>query len=236
MTAEEGTVRLLGAAFLIVFVASILSGALLNAATGTGSISEKLASISSNAGLMRLSILVELVTSIGIVALAALLYRVLSDQSKTVALIAFGWWLAEGIILGMSKLGGFALIPLSQAYVQAGAPQGSSFQALGEFLYTGLDRQGWTLHMVFFCLGAILWYSLFYRSRYVPRWFAAWGVASVSLVTLAVLMALYDPAVQLPTVMLAPYMVFEGLIGPWLMIRGITLKGASTPQVQRSAV
>ena len=76
--------------------------------------------------------------------------------------------------------------------------------------------------MVFFCLGAILWYSLFYRSRYIPRWFAAWGIASVSLVTLAVLMALYDPALQLPTVMLAPYMVFEGLIGPWLMIKGIT--------------
>jgi hypothetical protein len=235
MTAEKGTVRLLGAVFLIVFVASILSGALLNAATGAGEISEKLASISSNAGLMRLSILVELVTSIGIVALAALLYRVLSDQSETVALIAFGWWLAEGIILGMSKLGGFALVPLSQAYVQGGAPQGSYFQVLGDFLYSGFDRQGWSLHMVFFCLGAILWYSLFYRSRYIPRWFAAWGIASVSLVTLAVLMALYDPALQLPTVLLAPYMVFEGLIGPWLMIKGITVEGQSTPRVQVSA-
>jgi len=234
MTPEKGTVRLLGAAFLVVFVASILSGALLTAATGAGDISEKLTSIAGNMGLMRASILVELVTRIGIVALAALLYRVLSDQSKTVALIAFGWWLAEGIILGMSKLGGFALIPLSQAYAQAGAPQGSYFQALGEFLYSGFDRQGWSLHMVFFCLGAILWYALFYRSRYIPRWFAVWGVASVSLVTIAVLMALYDPALQMPTVMLAPYMVFEGLIGPWLMIRGITVEGASTPQVQVS--
>jgi hypothetical protein len=34
MTVEKGTVRLLGAAFLVVFVASTLSGALPNAATG----------------------------------------------------------------------------------------------------------------------------------------------------------------------------------------------------------
>jgi hypothetical protein len=34
MTVEKGTVRLLGVAFLVVFVASTLSGALPNAATG----------------------------------------------------------------------------------------------------------------------------------------------------------------------------------------------------------
>jgi hypothetical protein len=156
MDISKKPIRLLGAAFLIVFVASMLSGSLLDAAIGSGTISDILVNISNNLGLMRVSILVELVTSIGIVALAALLYIVLHKQHKIIAFVALGWWLAEAITLAASKIGAFALIPLSQEYVEAGAPSSSYFQTLGDFFYYGFDRQGWAIHMLFFCLGGIL--------------------------------------------------------------------------------
>jgi len=108
----------------------MLSGSLLNAATGSGSISDILVSISNNLTLMRISILVELVTSIGIVVLAVLLYVVFHKQNKITALVALGWWLAEAITLAVSKIGAFALIPLSLEYVKAGAPDSSYFQTL----------------------------------------------------------------------------------------------------------
>jgi len=111
----------LGAAFLTVFVASLLSGSLLTSAIGSGSISDNLVNISNNLTLMRISILVELVTSLGIVVLAALLYVVLHQQNKIIALVALGWWLAEAITLAVSKIGAYALIPLSLEYVKAGA-------------------------------------------------------------------------------------------------------------------
>jgi hypothetical protein len=130
MNIDKNTPRLLGAAFLTVFVASILSGALLNSAIGSGSISENLMNISNNLTLMRISILVELVTSLGIVVLAALLYIVLHKQGRIIAFVALGWWLAEAIILAVSKIGAYALIPLSLAYVKAGAPESSYFQTL----------------------------------------------------------------------------------------------------------
>jgi len=113
MNTDKNTIKLLGAAFLLVFVASILSGSLQTAAIGSGSISDILVSISENLTLMRISILVELVTSIGIVALAALLYIVFGKRYKIIALVALGWWLAEAIILAVSKIGAFALIPHS---------------------------------------------------------------------------------------------------------------------------
>ena len=158
MNTSKNTIRLLGAAFLIVFVASMLSGSLLNAAVGTGSISDILVNVATNLTLMRISILVELVTSLGIIVLASLLYIVLHKQGKIIACVALGWWLAEAITLAVSKIGAFALIPLSQEYVKAGAPDPSYFQTLGDFFYYGFDRQGWAIHMLFFCLGGILWY------------------------------------------------------------------------------
>jgi hypothetical protein len=221
MAAGRHTPRLLGAAFLVVFVASMLSGALLSSAVGSGSVSENLVSISNHLTLMRISILIELVTSIGIVVLAILLYVVFHKQGNIISLVALGWWLAEAITLAVSKIGAFALIPLSLEYVKAGAPDSSYFQTLGDFLYYGFDRQGWMIHMLFFCLGGILWYYLFYRSRYVPRLLSIWGIAGVSLVLINVLLGLYDRKFDLQMAMLVPYLVFEALIGPWLMIKGI---------------
>jgi hypothetical protein len=227
MNTDRNTIRLLGAAFLIVFVASMLSGALLDSAVGTGSISDILVNVANNLTLMRISILVELVTSIGIVALAALLYIVLHEQHRIISLVALGWWLAEAIILAVSKIGAFALIPLSLEYVAAGAPDSSPtgsmgyFQTLGDFLYYGVDRQGWAIHMLFFSLGGILWYYLFYRSKYIPRVLSIWGVVAVSLVAINVVLVLFDRSIELQMILLAPYLVFEALIGPWLMVKGI---------------
>jgi hypothetical protein len=228
MNTDKSTIRLLGAAFLTVFVASMLSGALQTAAVGSGTISDMLVNISDNLTLMRISILVELVTSIGIVVLAALLYIVFDKQHKIIASVALGWWMAEAIILAVSKIGAFALIPLSQEYVEAGTPASSYFQTLGDFLYYGVDRQGWAIHMLFFSLGGILWYYLFFRSRYIPRVLSAWGVIAVSLVAINIGFVLYDRDLELVMVALAPYLVFEALIGPWLMFRGIRDSSATT--------
>jgi hypothetical protein len=224
MNSDQKIPRLLGAAFLFVFVASLLSGTLRDSATGSGSMSEKLVSIADHLTLMRISILTELVTSLGIVVLASLLYIVLRDQHPFVAQIALGWWLAEAIILAVSKIGAFALIPLSQEFVNAEAADSATLRTLGDFYYNGFDRQGWNLHMLFFCLGGILWYALFFKSAYIPRIFAAWGVVSISLATISVVVVLWDRDIELVMLMLVPYVVFEFLIGPWLMIKGITIQ------------
>jgi hypothetical protein len=221
MHADKNTIRLLGAVFLIVFFASLVSNTLLDQAVGSGSISERMVSVTDNLTLVRVSILVELVTSTGIIALACLLYIVFRDQHRIMATVALGWWLAEGITLGVSKLGAYALIPLSQDFVEAGAPGSGHFQSLGHFLYYGFDRQAWHLHMLFFSLGGILWYYLFLRCRYIPRYYALWGVASICLVFVNTLMVAYDSTIDPIAILLLPYVFFELSIGPWLIIKGI---------------
>ncbi len=227
MNSDKNTVRLLGAAFLFVFVASILSDILLSSAVGSGSISDNLVNIAGNLTVMRISILIVLVYSAGIIVLAALLYLVLHKQNKIIALVALGLWLAEAITLAVSKIGAYALIPLSLEFVEAGAPEASYYQTLGDFFYYGVDRQGYDIHMLFFVLGGILWYYLFYRSRYIPRVLSIWGLAAVCVLSITVLLVLYDRNLNsviraFPVLlMLIPYMLFEALIGPWLMIKGI---------------
>jgi hypothetical protein len=217
------TARYLGAAFLFVFVASLVTQ-LPGAARAQLGIPDLLADVAANVALIRLSILVELANSLGIVVLAALLYIVLRGQSRTIALVALGWWWAEALMLAVSKIGTYALIPLSQEFVAAGSPTSSNYQTLADFLYRGVDRQGYLIHVLFFCVGAVLWYALFYRSRFIPRALSIWGLASVSLVLVNSVVVLYDPGIGNQLYLLLPYLLFEPAIGLWLVLKGIRVE------------
>jgi hypothetical protein len=217
MNSGKNTPRFLGAAFLFVWVAFLVAFVLPQTLL-SGSMSDNLVNISNNLTLMRISILVELVTSIGIVVLAVLLFVVLRKQNKIIALVALGWWLAEAITLAVSKLGAFALIPLSLEYVKAGAPDSSYFQTLGTLFY-GVDRWGYDIHMWFFCLGGILWYTLFLKSRYIPRTLSLWGIVAVSLALIGTVMGWLG--MPKPLVLVIPNGLFELAIGLWLVVKGI---------------
>lgn len=67
--------KLLGATFFIVAVTSILSGLLFSLTIGSGDISNSLINISNKTMQMRISLFIDLITSVGIVVLATLSYN-----------------------------------------------------------------------------------------------------------------------------------------------------------------
>jgi len=221
MNLEMNTIRLLGAVQLFVFATGIIGNQLLVSVVGSGSTSDKLVNISNNLTRVRISNLVTLVECVGIIVLGVLFYIVFYKEYKIIALVALGLFLAEAITLAVSKTGAYALIPLSQEFVEAGAPASSYFQTLGDFLYSSVDRLGYDIHLLFFGLGGILWYYLFYISNYIPRLLSGWGLVAVLLFTIYVLLTLYNrdfpPAVG---ILALPYLPFELVLGLWLINKG----------------
>src|SRR6266852_199152 len=220
MTTRKHAPRLLGAAFLIVVFTSLGSGLLLMSAVGSGGMSDILVDISNRLTTMRIFILGDLVTSLGIIVLVVLLYVVLNKQNRTIALVALGCWLTEATALAISKVGASALIPLSQEFVQAGAPDHSYYQTLGEVLYSGVVVPlGQTTELLFYCFGGMLWYYLFYKSGYIPRAISLFGLiaVSVALVGLALQFLGHDVSIFV----FLPILPFELTIGAWLLLRGI---------------
>jgi len=220
MLIEMNTIRLLGVAQLAVFAASMLSELMLKSVVGSGSTSAILVNIASNPTRIRVSNLVALLNCLAIITLGVLFYITLNGQNKTLALVALGFFLAEAITLAVSKIGTYALIPVSQEFAAAGAPEPSYLQTLGDFLYNGVDRKGYDIHMLFFCLGGILWYYLLHSSGYIPALLSIWGLAAVSLLTIPVVLALLDLE-YLPAMILGlPYAPYELVLGLWLVIKG----------------
>jgi hypothetical protein len=168
-----------------------------------------LVNISDNLTRMRISNLVAMGQSLAIVVLGVLYYVVFNQEYKIIALVALGCFLVAAITFAVGKIGSNALIPVSQKFVEAGAPEPSYFQTLGDFLYNGVDRRGWDIHMLFTSLGLILVNYLFYSSGYIPRALSIWGLAAICLLLIPTLLALYDrdflPAAQILALPYAPY-------------------------------
>ena len=134
MTPDKDTPRLLGAAFLIQAVASAVSGLfLLQPLIVPRSIVDSMTNIANHALQMRASIVVEMITAIGIVMLGGMLYVTLKNQNAKIALVALGLYLMEATLLAASRMPAFSLLHISQASVAAGHP--ADFQALGSLYY-----------------------------------------------------------------------------------------------------
>ena len=209
MNTDMNTVRLLGAAQVMVFVSIMIMGGFLASAVGSGSISDILVNISKNPSRMRIANLVALVESSAVIAMGVLYYVVFFKEYKIIALLALGCFLVAAITFTVSKIGTNALISISQQFVEAGAPASSHFQTLGDFLYNGVDRRGYDIQMLFTGLGFLLVNYLFYISGYIPRAISIWGLAALSLALIPALLQLYDreflPGAMLLNIPYAPY-------------------------------
>ncbi len=218
MNSDKNTIKLLGAAFLLQALSPMIGGLIRDSIIGTGDITESMTNISKNAGLMRVSIAVEMISAIGVVLLGVLLYVTLKNQDMKIALMALGLYLIEVAALIISQIAIFALLHTSQESVIAGHPD--NLQTLGTLFLELHELVCGSVLMLVFSLGALLFYYLFYKSGYLPKGLVLFGllVALLSLIgTMFVLLSIDIPIY----VVLILHLPFEIGTGLWLLVKGI---------------
>lgn len=218
MNTVNRTSRVLGIAFLLQFVTSFSNGVFLKSALIVpGSISESMIRIANNPLLMRAYILVDMLTALGIIFLGVALFLTLRKRNGTIALVALGFYILEAVLLAVSRLEAFSLLGISQEYVTAG--QSASLLTMGNLALKAMDFGGGTLHILVFCLGAILFYFLLYKSGVVPRILSLWGLITVFPMLIGTLLVLFD--YEAPVFLYVLYVPFELVIGIWILVKGI---------------
>ena len=78
---------------------------------------------------------------------------------------------------------------------------------------------GFGLLMLPFCIGAILFYYLLYKSHVIPRILSVWGLISVPVVLVATVLVIAGHKV--PFLVYVPYVPFEWVVGAWILIAGL---------------
>jgi hypothetical protein len=219
MNTDSRFTRWLGAAFVAQFATSV-AAAVLTAKVVAGGAGGALLAAAGDLTAVRAGALMELLTGAGIVALTALLFAALGDDDRPRALVAMGLWLAEAVLLAVGGLGLYALATLGAQVASAGAGAAAAGSlAAAATLALSLYQNAFTASMLFFCLGAMLWYSLLFRSSLVPHWLAGWGFITVLPLFVSILLTLWDRGLSLGVLPGLPYAPFELVVGVWLMLR-----------------
>ena len=215
--AGSHAVRLLGAAFLLQAIGSAVSGLVLAPVdllrnSAPEDMAATMADIAANEWALRASIVGEMVTAGGIVALGVMLFMVLRRHGQNVAAVALGLYLVEAALLAVREVLVFALWSTSEQ--AAGDPAASdTLVAQARAMYES-QAFAYSLHTLVFAAGATIFYILLARSKLLPKPLMVLGLIAAPLALVS--QTLVVLGVDVPLYLFLPNLPFELGAGLWL--------------------
>ena len=172
---------------------------------------------------MATGVLLGFVAALAAPGIAIALYPVLRRFDEGLSLAAVGFRIVEGMFYALGMVVLLSLSTLSQEFVDAGAPDDQQYETLGQ---TMLAQYHWLVDaglLLAVGLGALMYYLVFYRSRLIPRWLSAWGIAGAALLVVAGVLIIFDAIAPLSTgqiVLAVPIGLQEMVLAVWLIVKG----------------
>jgi hypothetical protein len=179
--------------------------------------------LTENKNLVMMGALSELIMAFACANIAIWLYPVLKKHNKFLALGAVGLRIIENVFQIVATLG-LLLLTLSQEVVKADALTASTFQTAGALLLAVRFWASQVLAGIAFCLGALMYYYVFYQSKLIPRWLSGWGLIAITLHLVAVFITMFcqiNPF-STPSILLLSMPIFfqELTLAAWLIVKG----------------
>ncbi len=214
MNTNRKTASIVGVLFIIGTVAGILSGIV------TGPIlsgPDYLVKIAANQNQLVAGALLVLLMGLALALVPIVLFPVFKKYNETFAL---GYLIFRGALETVCYLpwviGWLVLGTLSLEFVKAGAPGSSYFQSLGALIQGTMEWNS-QISYIIFCLGALMFYYVFYQSKLIPRWLSIWGLAGTILYLAEPLLAVFGAKYE---ILFAALAVQEMVLAIWLIVRG----------------
>lgn len=211
---------IVGVLFLTAMVTSLLGGSLIDSITA---VPDYLVAVSENGTQLMVGVFLELINGIAVVGIGVLMFPILKQHNETTALGYLGLRIIEAIFCSVIVVSPLSLMTLSQEYVSAGSSDTVYFETAGILSIAARANIVGLLIPVFFSLGALLLYSLLYRSKLVPRFISVWGLIGVVLILTLNLLStfnLLEVDISTGLIFALPIMTNEIFLAIWLIVKG----------------
>jgi hypothetical protein len=178
--------------------------------------------ISAHENRMVLGALLMLFAAITSASIAIWMYPILKKHHGALALGSVGFRVVEGMLYILGVVGLLSLLALSQEYIKAGTSSLPVYQVSATVLLAIRQWAG-QLGVIAFTVGALMYYSVFYQSKLIPRWLAGWGFLAAASSLAAALLAITGLVVPFSTVFIVlqlPIAVQEMVLAVWLIAKG----------------
>lgn len=201
-----------------------------------GNAAETARNIIAHETLFRISIACDLIYSAGMVVLVAALYVVLKPVNRTFALVAALWRLVYALMWVGMTLNLFDALRLLNGADYLQVFEAERLQALARlYLSTSFDQ--YYVGLLFWGLAATLWSYLWYKSNYIPRALAAFGVISSAWCAATTFVFIIVPNFSKVVNLWwfdSPIGIFEIALSFWLLFKGLRPSGIAEPDKPRN--
>ncbi len=226
MNSNRKTAIIVGVLFITALVSSMLSG------NFSGSINDPdyLTTVFANENKVLIGVLFQLILTASVVAIPIMMFPILKKQNESLALGYVVARIFEGffdILIAMSLL----LLTLSREFVEAGAPDASHFQTSGALIHV-VNYWSSVLENFPYCLGALIFYYLLYRSILIPRWLSGWGLLGATLFLATVPFRMFGLIPPSTVVLAVPLILNELVLAIWLIVKGFNSSAIASESVK----
>jgi len=227
-TSHRKAVKVAGFMFLFAFIVPTLNWAfVLSKFIVAENVIATANNILANESLFRIGITVELLMTVGLIVLALSLYIILKPVNKNLALLGLFLKLVEAAIAAAIVLVSFIALQIlnGEAYLTVFTLEQLKYPV---GLILNAHTSIYSISMVFLGLDMIVFSYLFFKSKYIPRILASFGILSFALIFIHALMFILAPVyAAMPInqiIFWTPSGLFEIVIGIWLLLKGVKLQ------------
>ena len=214
--------RLFGIFFIITFLAYGTGSTLINNIVTTPDflnlVPEKSATI------IFAGLLMAVVHTAMNIALPVLMLPILKQYSPNLAYGYLGLGIAATVILAVGVVFLWLLLPLSDGLVKSGGVMTDYYQVTASLL-TRAGFMAYNMGMALWGLGGLLFVSILYRYKLLPRFVSIWGLAGYVIFIGGTLFELFG--FEYGLMMSAPGGLFEIFLSLWLIFKGFSGKSSN---------
>jgi hypothetical protein len=223
--AQTRAARIAGAMFLFVSATGIFSEIFVRGSLLSGDAAQVAQNIVGSERLYRLGIAVDLITFAGVLVLVWALYLLLRPVNRDLALVAGLFRIIEAPVAAAASIGGLIAVQSLSGAEYLEVFEAGELHALSR-LARNVFGFGQDVGFIFLGLGSAVFAYLLFKSRYVPRVLAGWGVfASLFFAVYNLVIVVFPDLVEtLMYVALAPMGLYEIPLGLWLVTKGARIR------------
>lgn len=196
-----------------------------------GDVAQTARNIIAHETLFRIGIACDLIYSAGMVVLVAALYVILKPVSRTLAVVAALWRLVYALMWVRMTLNLFDALRLLSGADYLQVFEADRLQSLAR-LYLRASFDQYYVGILFWGLAATVCSYLWYRSNYIPRALATFGVISSAWCAATTFVFIIFPSFSKVVNLWwfdSPLGVFEIALSLWLLFKGLAPSGIAEP-------
>ncbi|MDL5513301.1 DUF4386 domain-containing protein [Arenibacter sp. M-2] len=185
---------------------------------------DNLGSVSINSNAILIRAFMQFVLGLIYASIPIILYTLLKkiNSSLTIGFLVFRIISVGFIFIGWLSI--LLLLALSQEFASSGSPELLYFKTLDNLLRSGRDLINHVAMPLILSVGNLMFYSILYQSKIIPKWLSLWGLIATILSSVLASILLMFSVINIITpayITLAfPTALLEIVLATWLIVKG----------------